>query len=78
VILLAVDYIRWSDAFEKSLKEILERSKSELGASKLELQTTGFASPGAKQQLKALGVTLVEKVPGTFPDPKPAAAAKAD
>jgi hypothetical protein len=77
VILLAVDYIRWSDTFEKSLKEILARGKSELGATKFELQLTGFASAGAKQQLKALGVTLVEKVPGTFPDPKPAAAAKA-
>ena len=77
VMLLAVDYIRWSDVFEKSLKEILERSKRELGASKFELQMTGFASPGAKQQLKALGVTLVEKVPGTFPDPKPAGAGKA-
>jgi hypothetical protein len=78
VILLAVDFIRWSDTFEKSLKEILQRSKSELGASKFELQLTGFASPGARQQLKALGVTLVEKVPGTFPDPKPGAPAKAD
>jgi hypothetical protein len=77
VILLAVDYVRWSDGFEKSLKEILGRSKSELGVSKFELQLTGFASAGAKQQLKALGVTLVEKVPGTFPDPKPAASAKA-
>jgi hypothetical protein len=74
VILLAVDFIRWTEPFEKSLKEILERSKSELGASRYELQLTGFASPGARQQLKALGVGLVEKVPGTFPDPKPAAA----
>jgi hypothetical protein len=69
VILLAVDYVRWSEPFEKSLKEILGRAKSELGASKLELQLTGFASAGAKQQLKALGVTLVEKVPGSSSDP---------
>jgi len=75
VILLAVDFIRWSEPFEKSLKEILERSKKELGASRFELQMTGFASPGARTQLKALGVALVEKVPGTFPDPQPAAAA---
>jgi len=74
VILLAVDFIRWSADFEKNLKEILDRSKAELKASSVELQMTGFASPGARQQLKALGVTLVEKVPGTFPDPKPAAA----
>jgi len=74
VILLAVDYIRWSEPFEKSLKEILARGKSELGAKSFELQMTGFASAGAKQQLKALGVTLTEKVPGLLPDPKPAAA----
>jgi hypothetical protein len=74
VILLAVDYIRWSEPFEKSLKEILERGKSELGASRFELRMTGFASAGAKQHLKALGVELVEKVPGLIQDPKPAAA----
>ena len=28
VILLAVDYVRWSEAFEKSLKEILERGRA--------------------------------------------------
>jgi hypothetical protein len=75
VILLAVDYVRWSETFEKSLREIQARAKSELGASKLELHRTGFASAGAKLQLKALGVTLVERVPGTYPDPKPAAKA---
>jgi hypothetical protein len=75
VILLAVDYIRWSEAFEKSLQEIRERAKSELGASKLELQLTGFASAGAKAQLSKLGIALVERVPGTYPDPKPAAKA---
>jgi hypothetical protein len=75
VILLAVDFIRWSEPFEKSLKEILDRSKKELGATRFELQLTGFASPGAKAQLKTLGVALTEKVPGTIPDPKPAAAA---
>jgi hypothetical protein len=73
VILLAVDYIRWSESFEKTLQEIRERAKSELGVSKVEIHMTGFASDGAKQQLKALGVTLVEKVPGTYPDPKPGA-----
>jgi hypothetical protein len=39
------------------------------------MHMTGFASDGAKQQLKALGITLVEKVPGTYPDPKPGAKA---
>ena len=74
VILLAVDYVRWSEAFEKSLKEILERAKGELGAARVELHTTGRASAGAKQALKGLGVQLVEHVPPTYPDPKPAAA----
>ncbi len=58
VILLAVDYIRWTEAFEKSLREILARAKSELGASSVELQLTGRASAGAQQALKGLGVTL--------------------
>ena len=75
VILLAVDYIRWSELFEKSLREILERAKTELGVSKVEMHMTGFASDRAKQQLKELGVTLIERVPGTYPDPKPDAKA---
>jgi hypothetical protein len=75
VVLLAVDYIRWSESFEKDLQEMRERAKSELGVSKVEMHMTGFASDGAKQQLKALGVTLIERVPGTYPDPKPGAKA---
>jgi len=60
VILLAVDYVRWTEAFEKSLREILARAKSELGASKVELQLTGRASAGTQQALKGLGVTLTK------------------
>jgi hypothetical protein len=75
VILLAVDYVRWSESFEKDLLEIRERAKSELGVAKVEMQLTGFASDSAKTHLKALGVTIVEKVPATFPDPKPGAKA---
>jgi hypothetical protein len=74
VILLAVDYVRWSEGFEKSLKEILARAKGELGAAAVALHLTGRASPGAKQALKSLGVSLVEQVPSTLPDPKAAAA----
>ena len=74
VILLAVDYVRWSESFEKSLKEILQRAKAELGASRVEMHMTGRASSGAKRGLKELGVTLVENVPSTFPDPKAVAA----
>lgn len=77
VILLAVDYIRWSESFEKSLTEILARAKSELGASRPEMQLTGRASDGAKQGLKALGIAVVENVPGSLPDPKTAAAGEA-
>jgi predicted HicB family RNase H-like nuclease len=55
-----------------TLRELLER-QSLLGREEWgELWRTNM-----EQQLKALGVTLVEKVPGLLPDPKPAAAAKA-
>jgi hypothetical protein len=63
VILLALDYVRWTEAFEKSLREILARAKSELGASKVELHLTGRASAGAQQALKGLGVALIRIQP---------------
>jgi glutamate racemase len=70
VILLALDYVRWSEAFEKNLKEIQGRAQAEMGASRLELQMTGHASDRAKQAMKALGIPVVEHVPDTFGGPK--------
>jgi hypothetical protein len=66
VTLLALDWIRWSESFEKSAKEIADRAKSELKVGKVELHTTGRVSDRAKQQLQALGFTVVENLPPTY------------
>lgn len=76
VILLAVDSVRWTEAFQKSLDEIVARARKELGTSKLEIQMTGQASEGARRELKTMGIVLVEKVPGTLRDPGAPAAGK--
>ena len=75
VVLLAVDWIPWSAAFQKGAIEIRLRAKDELGATKIELLLTGRASDRAKQELKALGYTVIENVPHTQMT-APAAAAK--
>jgi hypothetical protein len=66
VVLLPVDWVRWTAAFEKATDEVRERAKTELGATKLELHVAGTATPAAKKELAARGVTLVENVPLTF------------
>jgi hypothetical protein len=66
VILLALDYVRWTEAFEKNLKEIQGRAKPELGVPVVELRMTGRASARAKEAMKPLGITVVENVPDTF------------
>ena len=53
-----------------------QRAKAELGASKLELQTTGRVSDTAKKELAARGFAVLEKQPNTF-EVRAAAAAKA-
>ena len=75
VALLALDYVRWSEANEKALKEMSERAKAELGATSLELRLTGRASDRAKQGMKALGWSVVEGVPGSHSGPKAARSA---
>jgi hypothetical protein len=77
VILLALDHVRWTEAFAKGLKEVQERAKTEMGAGSLELRLTGRASARAREAMKALGVNVVERVPGTFTDPKPGGGAGA-
>lgn len=66
VVLLPVDWIRWTEAFEKATAEVQRRAKEELGATKLELHVAGTATPTAKKELAARGVTLVESVPLTM------------
>jgi hypothetical protein len=71
-VLLPVDWIRWTAAFEKSTAEVQQRAKAELGAAKLELHIAGTATPTAKKELAARGVALVENVPLTMEANPPA------
>jgi hypothetical protein len=66
VVLLPVDWVRWTQAYEASVTEIQKRAKQELGAGKLELRLTGTMSPVAKKEMAARGWTVVENVPSTF------------
>jgi hypothetical protein len=66
VVLLPVDWVCWTEAFEKSATEVADRAKKELGAAKLELRLSGAASPSAKKELAARGWTVVENVPMTM------------
>ena len=66
VVLLPVDWVRWTEAYEKALAEVEKRAKAELGATKLELHMTGTMSAVAKKEMAARGWTVVENVPSTF------------
>ena len=66
VVMLPVDWVRWSEAYEKSLSEVEKRAKAELDATKLELRMTGTMSAGAKKEMAARGWTVAENVPSTF------------
>jgi hypothetical protein len=66
VVLLPVDWIRWTAEFEKAAAEVAQRAKAELGAAKVELHLAGTASETAKKELAARGFTVVENVPLTF------------
>ena len=66
VVMLPVDWVRWTEAYEKALGEVEKRAKAELGATKLELRMTGTMSAVAKQEMATRGWTFVENVPSTF------------
>jgi hypothetical protein len=63
VVLLPVDWIRWTEAFDKASAEVAQRARTELGATKLELQTTGRLSATAKKELTARGFAVTDKLP---------------
>jgi hypothetical protein len=65
IVLLPVDWVRWTEAFEKSATEVEGRARSELGARKLELRTTGRLSPTVRSELAGRGWTVVEGLPVT-------------
>lgn len=60
VVLVAIDYLPWSEAADKAVKEVAARAKAELKATSLEIRLTGRVSDRAKQELKARGWTVVE------------------
>ena len=66
VVMLPVDWVRWTEAFEKALGEIEKRAKEELGAGKLELRMTGTMSAVAKKEMAARGWTVTENLPTAF------------
>ena len=66
VVMLPVDWVSWTEAYEKALSEVEKRAKAELGATKLELRMTGTMSAGAKKEMAARGWSVVENVPSTF------------
>jgi hypothetical protein len=66
VVLLPVDWVRWTEAFEKALGEIEKRAREELGAGKLELRMTGTMSAVAKKEMAARGWTVTENLPTSF------------
>jgi hypothetical protein len=66
VALLPVDWVSWTEAFDKALAEVERRAKAELGATKLELRMTGTMSAVAKKEMAARGWTVTENVPVSF------------
>ena len=66
VVLLPVDWVRWTEAYEKAVTEVETRAKKELGATKLELHMTGTMSAVAKKEMAARGFSVVENLPSTF------------
>jgi hypothetical protein len=65
VVLVPLDWIGWTQAYEKALTEVEARAKKELGATKLELRMTGTMSPVASKEMAARGWTVSEKAAAT-------------
>jgi hypothetical protein len=63
VVLLPVDWVRWSADFEKAADEVAARARSELGATSLELHMTGRITKVAKERLATRGWKVTEHVP---------------
>ena len=66
VALLPVDWVSWTEAYDKALTEVEKRAKAEMGATKLELRMTGTMSAVAKKEMAARGWTVTENVPLSF------------
>lgn len=66
IVFLPVDWVRWTEAYEKALGEVESRAKAELGASRLEMRMTGTMSAVAKKEMAGRGWTVVENQPSSF------------
>jgi hypothetical protein len=73
IVFLPVDWIQWTAPFEKAAREVGERAKKELAATKLELRMSGKMSDVARKQVEALGWTVVEGIPLTLETKKASA-----
>jgi hypothetical protein len=62
VVLLPVDWVRWTQAVEKAATEIASRAKSELGVQRLGFKMSGKMSALARTRLTALGYRVEEGV----------------
>jgi hypothetical protein len=62
VVLVPVDWIRWTQAYETAAREVASRAKVELGAKRLDLKTSGRMSEIAKKNTAALGFGIEEGV----------------
>jgi len=60
--LLPIDWVSWTEAYEKALREAGERARKELGAAKLEMKLTGRMSETAKKETATLGWAVAENV----------------
>jgi hypothetical protein len=74
VVLLPVDWIRWTEAFDKASAEVAQRAKAELGATTIELSTTGRLSALARKELTARGFAVTDRLPYSFEIAQAAAA----
>lgn len=63
VVLLPVDHVRWTDKLAGQAREVSERAKSELKASRVELRVSGTVSAQAKKEFAALGFVVREGEP---------------
>ena len=61
-VLLPLDWVPWTEAYEKALGEAGKRARKELGATKLEMQLTGRMSEIAVKETTTLGWAVVENV----------------
>ncbi len=75
VALLPLDWVSWTQPYEKALAEVEKRAKAELGATKLELRMTGTMSAAAKKEMAARGWTVAENMPSTLEVARASAAA---